>query len=237
MSSAALEPLAQVTAFLNRRHTSFIDGAPVAEHAGEVVEVFNPATGAPLSQLLMGGEAQVEQAVASAHRAFRSGVWSGLRPADRERILLRFAALVEEHGEELAQLETLNQGKSINTSRMLDVGASVEFMRYMAGWATKIEGATHDVSVPFIPQAKFFAWTRREAAGVGSLDPVGADQHLLRRGEELRGRFADELASGHVHGGLRGVGERFETRFRARPSAGTRRRTGRRSRDGRARPP
>ncbi len=166
MSSAALEPLAQVTAFLNRRHTSFIDGAPVAEHAGEVVEVFNPATGAPLSQLLMGGEAQVEQAVASAHRAFRSGVWSGLRPADRERILLRFAEVVEAHAEELAQLETLNQGKSIHIARAIEVGASVEYMRYMAGWATKLEGQTLDVSIAVPPGARYNASTRREPVGV-----------------------------------------------------------------------
>src|SRR5690606_13016489 len=74
--------------------------------------------------------------------------------------------LVEQNGEELAQLETLSQGKSINLSRMLDVGATVEFMRYMAGWATKIEGTTMDVSIPLPPGARFTAYTRREPVGV-----------------------------------------------------------------------
>ncbi len=165
-TSTLVEPLEQVSAFLRRRHLSFIDGCSIAEHAGEVVEVFNPASGEPLSQLVMGGEVQVEQAVASAHRAFRSGVWSGLRPADRERILLRFADLVEAHAEELAQLETLNQGKSIHVSRAIEVGASVEFMRYMAGWATKIEGQTLDVSIPVPPGTRYNAYTRREPVGV-----------------------------------------------------------------------
>ncbi len=166
MSTAPLEPLAQVTAFLNRRHTSFIDGRSIAEHAGEVTEVFNPASGAPLAQLVMGGAEQVEQAVAAAQRAFRDGVWSGLRPADRERILLRFAEVVEAHGEELAQLETLNQGKSIHIARAIEVGASVEYMRYMAGWATKLEGQTLDVSIPIPPGTRYNAYTRREPVGV-----------------------------------------------------------------------
>ncbi|SDT92952.1 aldehyde dehydrogenase family protein [Geopseudomonas guangdongensis] len=163
---ALIEPLAQVSAFLQRRHTSFVDGAPLAEHAGERVEVYNPASGAPLSELLMAGAAEVELALDSAQRAFRSGVWSGLRPADRERILLRFAEVVEAHGEELAQLETLNQGKSIHIARAIEVGASVEYMRYMAGWATKIEGQTLDVSIPIPPGTRYNAYTRREPAGV-----------------------------------------------------------------------
>ena len=163
---ALIEPLAQVSAFLQRRHTSFVDGAPLAEHAGERVEVHNPASGAPLSELLMAGAAEVELALDSAQRAFRSGVWSGLRPADRERILLRFAEVVEAHGEELAQLETLNQGKSIHIARAIEVGASVEYMRYMAGWATKIEGQTLDVSIPIPPGTRYNAYTRREPAGV-----------------------------------------------------------------------
>ena len=66
----------------------------------------------------------------------------------------------------MAQLETLSQGKSINIARMLDVGATVEFMRYMAGWATKIEGQTLNVSIPLPPGAKFTAYTRREPVGV-----------------------------------------------------------------------
>ncbi|MBN3727470.1 aldehyde dehydrogenase family protein, partial [Burkholderia sp. Ac-20379] len=93
-------------------------------------------------------------------------VWRGLRPADRERILLRLADTIEAHGEELAQLETLNQGKSIHVARAIEVGATVEYVRYMAGWATKLGGETLDVSIPFPPGARYTAYTRLEPVGV-----------------------------------------------------------------------
>ncbi|WP_207886802.1 aldehyde dehydrogenase family protein [Pseudomonas sp. 30_B] len=159
------EILPQVSAFLSRRHGCFIDGAWVVTD-GPTVDVLNPATGETIARVADIDTAMLDRAVHSAHAAFKSRVWSDLRPADRERILLRFADLVEKHGEELAQLETLSQGKSINLSRMLDVGATVEFMRYMAGWATKIEGTTMDVSIPLPPGTKFTAYTRREPVGV-----------------------------------------------------------------------
>lgn len=163
MSQVAMLP--EVAAFLERRHGCFIDGQSVIPE-GNFTTVFNPATGTPLAQVADSSNDYADRAVASAEAAFRSGVWSGLRPADRERILLRFAALVEQYGEELAQLETLNQGKSINLARMLDVGATTEFMRYMAGWATKIEGQSLNVSIPLPPGARFTAYTRREPVGV-----------------------------------------------------------------------
>jgi phenylacetaldehyde dehydrogenase len=157
--------LPQVAAFLQRRHGCFIDGQWLVDDSPRS-PVVNPADGQVIAEVAEADVALLDRAVQSAHAAFKGGVWSGLRPADRERILLRFAALVEEHSEELAQLETLNQGKSINTSRMLDVGASVEFMRYMAGWATKIEGQTLDVSISVPQGARYTAFARREPVGV-----------------------------------------------------------------------
>ncbi|CAN7456958.1 aldehyde dehydrogenase family protein [Aquipseudomonas alcaligenes] len=160
-----VDVLPQVAAFLQRRHGCFIDGQWVVPE-GASTPVLNPATGEVIADVAEADGALLDRAVQSAHRAFKVGVWSGLRPADRERILLRFTALVEEHGEELAQLETLSQGKSINMARMLDVSATVEFMRYMAGWATKIEGQTLDVSIPLPEGARFTAFARREPVGV-----------------------------------------------------------------------
>ncbi|MGE8063614.1 aldehyde dehydrogenase family protein [Pseudomonas sp. NPDC089569] len=160
-----VEILPQVSAFIERRHGCFIDGQWV--HAeGQSIAVVNPATGQTLCETLDAPLHIVEQAVQSSHKAFKSRVWSGLRPADRERILLNFTRLVAEHAEELAQLETLSQGKSINMARALDLNATVEFMRYMSGWATKIEGQTFDVSIPLPPGAKFTAYTKREPVGV-----------------------------------------------------------------------
>ncbi|OWP49949.1 aldehyde dehydrogenase family protein [Pseudomonas nitroreducens] len=159
------EILPKVADFLQRKHGCFIDGAWVVPE-GARTEVLNPATGQAISSVADIDTDLLDRAVQSAQAAYKSRVWADLRPADRERILLRFADLVEANGEELAQLETLSQGKSINISRMLDVGATVEFMRYMAGWATKIEGQSLNVSIPLPPGAKFTAYTRREPLGV-----------------------------------------------------------------------
>jgi len=126
-----VEILPQVAAFLDRQHGCFIDGQWVFAE-GPSIAVVNPATGQTLCETLDAPLEIVERAVQSSHQAFKSGVWSGLRPADRERILLNFTRLVEEHAEELAQLETLSQGKSINMARALDLNATVEFMRYMS---------------------------------------------------------------------------------------------------------
>ncbi|MDG9854650.1 aldehyde dehydrogenase family protein [Pseudomonas nitroreducens] len=159
------QTLPKVTAFLQRKHGCFIDGAWVVPE-GARTDVLNPATGEAISSVADIDTDLLDRAVKSAHASYKSRVWADLRPADRERILLRFADLVEANGEELAQLETLSQGKSINIARMLDVGATVEFMRYMAGWATKIEGQSLNVSIPLPPGAKFTAYTRREPVGV-----------------------------------------------------------------------
>lgn len=157
--------LPKVADFLQRKHGCFIDGAWVVPE-GARTDVLNPATGEAISSVADIDTDLLDRAVKSAQASFKSRVWADLRPADRERILLRFADLVEANGEELAQLETLSQGKSINIARMLDVGATVEFMRYMAGWATKIEGQSLNVSIPLPPGAKFTAYTRREPVGV-----------------------------------------------------------------------
>ncbi|WP_160286946.1 aldehyde dehydrogenase family protein [Pseudomonas knackmussii] len=166
MTSQLIQPLASVEAFLARRHASFVDGEqrPQGDEAVRVLR--NPADDSALAETCQADLAQVEAIVQSAHRAFRSGAWSRQAPAERERTLLRFADLVEQHGEELAQLESLNQGKSIHIARAIEVGATVNYMRYMAGWATKIEGQTLDVSIPMPAGARFNAYTRREPVGV-----------------------------------------------------------------------
>lgn len=166
MTTSLIDTLASVEAFLDRDHASFIDGEQHRPAQGSRRELLNPASDTVLSHTLQADAPQVEAIIQSAHRAFKSGIWSGLTPAERERVLLRFADLVEAHSEQLAQLETLNQGKSIHLARAVEVGASVNYMRYMAGWATKIEGQTLDVSIPMPAGARFNAYTRREPAGV-----------------------------------------------------------------------
>ncbi|RDU96248.1 aldehyde dehydrogenase family protein [Trinickia dinghuensis] len=165
-SEAKVEVSNAVKAFLSRELSLFIDGAPCPAHSSTRLDVFDPSTGQKLASVPDADAIDVDRAVANARQAFREGRWRSLRPAERERILLRFADVLDAHGEELAQLETLNQGKSINVSRMIDVGATLEYVRYMAGWATKITGETLDVSIPFPPGARFTAYTRKEPVGV-----------------------------------------------------------------------
>ncbi|KDB06385.1 Phenylacetaldehyde dehydrogenase [Burkholderia sp. lig30] len=157
---------ARVRAFLGREPGLFINGASCPAHSTRRLDVFDPSTAEVLTTVPDADAADVDRAVSNAREAFDNRVWSGLRPADRERILLRLADVIETHAEELAQLETLNQGKSINIARAIEVGATVEYVRYMAGWATKITGETLDVSIPFPPGARYTAFTRKEPVGV-----------------------------------------------------------------------
>lgn len=158
--------LPQVAAFLRNDPGNFIEGRRVPAVSGETLAVFDPSSGEQIAQAADANAADVDRAVSSAHDAFHDGRWARLRPADRERILFHFAEKVAGHGEELAQLETLEQGKSIHISRAIEVNAGVEYMRYVAGLATKITGQTLDVSIPFPTGARYMAYTRRAPVGV-----------------------------------------------------------------------
>lgn len=169
--SAVEEILPGVSAFLDSQIKMVIGSDKAAAETGETLDVFNPATGKKIAAVPKGSAQDVDRAVTAA-RAALNGEWSAMLPADRQRVMLRLADLIEENGEELAQLETLNNGKSVMMSRLIEVGASAEYMRYMAGWATKIEGSTIDVSIPVPPGAKYQAYTRKEPVGVvGAITP------------------------------------------------------------------
>ena len=89
-----------------------------------------------------------------------------MTPSDRGRIIWRIGDLINEHLEEFAELETLDNGKPLVVARAADVPLAAELFRYMAGWATKIEGNTIPLSVPYLPDAQFHAYTLREPIGV-----------------------------------------------------------------------
>lgn len=166
MSDPLVARLHSVEQFLARQHGLFIDGAQQAAHSEQRLTIYDPATGEAISSTADANADDVDQAVMSAWRAFVDRRWAGRLPAERERILLRFADLVEQHTEELAQLETLEQGKSINISRMFEAACTVNWMRYTAGLTTKITGQTLDVSIPLPAGARYQAWTRKEPVGV-----------------------------------------------------------------------
>lgn len=157
----SLSPLAG-----QRRLNAFIDGQESKSSADAWLPIVDPATEMILVEVADGSEDDVDRAVTAARRAFEDGPWPRMRPADRERLLFRLSQLIEEHGETLAALETLQNGKLLGLARAIDVGAGAEFVRYMAGWATKIEGATLDLSIPAPPGGRYFGYTRREPVGV-----------------------------------------------------------------------
>ncbi len=139
--------------------------------SGKTFETLNPADGTSLAQVAEGGAQDIDRAVAAARKAL-TGPWSKLSPAEREKVLHRLADLVEKHGEELAQLETLDNGKTIREAKGGDLPLAIGLLRYFAGWPTKITGETVPVSVPYYPGAKFFHYTVREPVGVvGAIIP------------------------------------------------------------------
>ncbi|MDZ7910121.1 MAG: aldehyde dehydrogenase family protein, partial [Gemmobacter sp.] len=158
------ELLPSVVTFL-KSPGMLIGSEALAAATGETFAVFNPATGAELARVPAGTAADVDRAVKAAQAAFE-GPWSQMLPVQRQGLMLKLADLIEQNGEELAQLETLNQGKSILLSRLIEVQSSAEYIRYMAGWSTKIQGTTLDVSIPIPPGMRYQAFTRKEAVGV-----------------------------------------------------------------------
>lgn len=158
--------LDSVKIFLKRSHGLYIDGGWVIAQSTSTLPVYDPSTGLQIASTADANEYDVERAVTSAHKAFLSGIWSRRLPAERERILLRYADLLEQHAEELAQLETLEQGKSIAVARAFEVGCTLNWMRYTAGLTTKISGRTLDLSIPVPDGARYTAYTRKEPIGV-----------------------------------------------------------------------
>jgi aldehyde dehydrogenase (NAD+) len=137
-----------------------IDGEWVDAASGRRFETINPATGTVIAEVAEGDKADVDRAVHAARRAFDRGPWSKMNARERGRLLYKLADLIEEHIDELAALETLDNGKPIRDSRNIDLPLAIETYRYYAGWADKIEGCTIPVSGPY------FTYTRHEPIGV-----------------------------------------------------------------------
>jgi phenylacetaldehyde dehydrogenase len=143
-----------------------INGEWVNAQSGKVFPSYDPATGDVMARVAEGDKADVDLAVRAARRAFEHGPWRKMTPSDRGKLIWRLADLLESNVEELAQLESLDNGKPLTIARIADVPLAVDLFRYMAGWATKIEGNTIPISVPYLPGSNFLAYTLREPVGV-----------------------------------------------------------------------
>ncbi|MCU1734398.1 MULTISPECIES: aldehyde dehydrogenase family protein [unclassified Pseudomonas] len=163
-TTAPLHPA--VEAFIRRAPTMLIGADWVESSDGERLTLRNPASGEVLCQVPAATPADVGRAVSAARQAFDDSAWSRTRPRERQNLLWKLADLMERDGEILAQLECLNNGKSAVVARVMDVQLAIDFLRYMAGWATKIEGQTVEVSLPLMPNDEFHGFVRREAVGV-----------------------------------------------------------------------
>ncbi|MDT7809054.1 MAG: hypothetical protein QOJ70_2867 [Acidobacteriota bacterium] len=142
-----------------RKYQLFIDGKWVDAESGKTFETPNPATGATLAEVAEGDKADIDKAVVAARRAFE-GSWSKVSARDRGRMLYKLAQLIESKTQELAFIETSDNGKPIKESTYIDLPGVVENFEYFAGWATKIEGET--IPVP----GQMFNYTLREPVGV-----------------------------------------------------------------------
>ena len=152
--------------FATQSHSMLIGGDWVQSHSGRTFETVDPATGEPLATVPRGDSEDIDRAVKTARAAFEEGEWPRMTPAARGRLLHRIGDLILEHGDELATLETLDNGKPLTVARAADVPLSADSFHYMSGWATKIMGSTITPSVEFMPGAEWHAYTLREPVGV-----------------------------------------------------------------------
>jgi phenylacetaldehyde dehydrogenase len=133
---------------------------------GRTFEVYDPATGEVLGHVARGGSEDIDRAVKTARAAFDSGPWKDMTASERGRAIHRLGDLVLEHGDELATLEALDNGKPLAVARLADVPLAADLFHYMSGWATKNGGSTLSLNVPYMPGAKFHAYTLHEPVGV-----------------------------------------------------------------------
>jgi phenylacetaldehyde dehydrogenase len=156
----------KVTRFVSQTQKMLINGKWVDAVSGKTFPTYNPATGEVLSRVAEGDAEDINRAVDAARAAFETGPWPKLTASERGRLIWKLADLLEKNIEEFAQLESLDNGKPLTVARAADVPLAVDLFRYMAGWATKIEGNTIPLSVPYTPGVKYLAYTVREPVGV-----------------------------------------------------------------------
>jgi phenylacetaldehyde dehydrogenase len=153
-----------VTKVLARAPALFIDGEWVESRGGGTIAVYDPSTGKQVATIADASVEDVDRAVSAARRAFDDGRWNGLSPYQRERAIHRLADLIEQNTPELAEIESIDNGKPRSASLGYDMPRSVATLRYMAGWATKIAG--EHVEPNNMPMGSVHAYTRREPIGV-----------------------------------------------------------------------
>jgi acyl-CoA reductase-like NAD-dependent aldehyde dehydrogenase len=147
--------------FIVKQHGLPIGSEQVQAADGRTFSTFDPATGREIAVVAQAGAEDVARAVAAARNAFESGPWKTLPPSERSRLIGALADAIETHQEELAQIESLDNGKPVKLAQYVDVAGTIAHLRYFAGWPTKIEGSVLPVTAP-----EMLCYTRREPVGV-----------------------------------------------------------------------
>jgi phenylacetaldehyde dehydrogenase len=164
--SAELQVDAAAKDFVAKDRPMLIGGDWVDAASGKTFEVFNPATGEVLANVAEGDSEDIDRAVKTARAAFDTGPWSTMTPSERGRIIHRIGDLILEHGDELAALETLDNGKPMGIARAADIPLAADNFHYYSGWTTKMGGETIQPSVAYMPGAEWHAYSLREPVGV-----------------------------------------------------------------------
>ncbi len=160
-----LRPSPRAQAFLDGRHSSFIDGRFVESKGGAAIAVENPARQTIVAQVSAATPEDIDRAVAAARRSFETG-WGIMAPKDRARILLRVADLLEQRADEIGEIEAIDAGIPIALAIQTIRGFCADLFRYYAGWATKLEGATIPAVANGREDQELLVYTVREPVGV-----------------------------------------------------------------------
>ncbi|HEX4270898.1 MAG TPA: aldehyde dehydrogenase family protein [Rhizomicrobium sp.] len=155
---------ASLKSWLGKPRPMLIDGKWVQAKSGKTFDVFDPATETKIASVAEGDAADIDAAVKAARRAFE-GPWSRMSPSARGRIIHKIGDLILEHLDELAQLESIDNGKPFSVARVADVPLAADMFHYMSGWATKIEGKHIAISHLAAP-GEYLSYTRPEPVGV-----------------------------------------------------------------------
>ncbi|MCF8473237.1 MAG: aldehyde dehydrogenase family protein [Emcibacter sp.] len=156
----------KVRNFISSPRKMLINGQWVNSVSGKNFNTHDPATGDVIVAVAEGDKEDINRAVAAARKAFDDGPWSSMTPTERERCMYRLADLMEQNADTLSELEALDNGKNVAIARAVDIQVAIDYIRYMAGWPSKIMGSTLPLSVPYAPGAKFLGYTLKEPVGV-----------------------------------------------------------------------
>lgn len=148
--------------FLAGQQKLYIDGEFTSGIGTDRLEVLEPSTGELLTHVVSATTDDADRAVVAANRALISGSWADMKPNQRQNLLLRLADLVEEHAQTIGEIETLDNGKALGPCIEMDVLGGADLLRYMAGFATKLDGASRSVSA----EGEHVAFTIKEPIGV-----------------------------------------------------------------------